>query len=124
MDSLSKSKRAGKTCALFPAFLLGLSIIGPHASAQDRDRLGELVLCSAVFNASVARTSGEELRNEYVQETVAYAKAALALADERGMTEQEFQTYAVEVGESVTIAESELAGERARCRSGVPVTRQ
>ncbi len=125
MKTFSKAKDAGKTRAIIPAIILGLTaFVTQPAGAQERDRLDDLVLCSAIFNASVERTTGEELRNEYIQETVSYAEAAIALADARGMGEKEFQTYAVNLGDSFSIAESELPAERARCRSDVTVTRQ
>ena len=125
MNILSKAKQAGKRSVIVPAVLLGISAIAEtDARAQERDRLDELVICSAIFNASVGRTAGEELRNDYIQETVSYAEAALALAGERGMGEQEFQSYAMNLGESITIEESALPAERARCRSNVPITEQ
>ena len=100
--------------------LSALLAVHPTIAKAD-ERMDQLILCAAIFNASVARTKGEELRNDYVQKTLRYANAATSIAEQQGMTEEQFQQHALELGERATISESDLPAQRSHCLSKVPV---
>ena len=97
---------AGLTAALFP---------GKPAYADER--LDGLILCAAVFNASLARANNQALRDDYEMKTRRYANAAIRRAENMGMTTEGFQTRAMALGEETTISEDELPSSRARCLS-------
>lgn len=107
--------------ALSAALVLTAALLATPAPAQADETLDRLILCSAIFNASVARTKGEELREDYVQKTLRYAQAAIAEAEQLGMSEAQFQQYAIELGERATIQESDLAAQRSHCLAKVSV---
>ena len=104
-----------KTKALGAASLLTAALLSTPPPALADEKLDELVLCSAIFNASVARTKGEELREDYVQKTLRYAQAAIAEAEQQGMSEAQLQQYAIVLGERATIQESDLSAQRSHC---------
>jgi hypothetical protein len=110
-----------KIRSLGAASVMTAALLSNPTLALADETLDQLVLCSAIFNASVARTKGEELREDYVQKTLRYAQAAMAEAEQQGMSEQQFQQYALELGERATIQESDLAAQRSHCLSKVSV---
>jgi hypothetical protein len=96
-------------------------VLAPLTNAAKADQqLDRLILCSAIFNASLALATNDALKQDYQNQTLRYAKRALERARTLGMTEESFTQRAAELGSSTSIEEGDLAAERGRCLNDAP----
>lgn len=103
--------------ALTAAILLAASLAAPEAKADGR--MDRLILCSAIFNASLAFASNDALKKEYEAKTLEYAEAALKRAKELEVSEEAFKQRAGDLGANTTITQDSLPAERSRCLNEV-----